>query len=235
MNIMEFFKETYEGLIDLFYPPHCLLCNSWDDEWLCKKCIDSINISSLPFCQACKKEFTDIMEICPECGTENFICSVGYYEGNLKEAIHKFKYEKKIILKYKLGELMTEKFLKYFPLNYDIIIPVPLHSNRETIRGFNQSEELCKILSYKTGINYNNLIKRIIDTEQQANIKGEERFNNVRNAFTISENNLIKEKKILLIDDVLTTGSTAGECYRELKHCGSGKIDILVLARSIKK
>jgi len=235
MNIMDVFKETYEGILDLFYPPHCLLCNSFADEWLCKACIDNINTSSLPFCRTCKKEFTRVGDICPQCRGETFICSLGYYEGKLKEVIHKFKYERKIILKHKLVELMAEKFLKYFPLNYDIITPVPLHKNKEIDRGFNQSEELCKILSKKIGINYNNIIKRIIDTEQQANIKGKDRLNNVKNAFVILDHKMVEGKKILLIDDVLTTGATAGECLKELKINGSCKVDILVIACSIKK
>lgn len=230
------FKDIIDGLIDLLYPPRCLICKSWKKEWLCEECIQNIDTSPLPFCYECMKEFFEVPDVCPECNSRKFACSLGFYEDILKEAIGKLKYEGKIVIGEKLGTLMFQKFFKFFsPSSFDLILPVPIHKNRRTVRGFNQSEILVRTLSYSEFTCSSDILYRERDTKQQVAIPFDTREENVRGAFCVRNYNSLKGKNILLVDDVCTTGATAKECSRTLLASGANRVYLLVLAVSTKK
>lgn len=155
--------------------------------------------------------------------------SAGIYDGFLLEAIHRFKYNGKTSLAGPLINILTEAF----PNNVcGLIVPVPLHKARLKERGFNQSLLLAKGLAkaYNLPIDYLNL-KRIRATDHQINLKGKERLINVKNAFEVKDKTAFQDKKIVLIDDVYTTGATVTECSNTLKKAGAKSIDVLTLAR----
>ncbi|MEQ8171019.1 MAG: ComF family protein [Candidatus Eremiobacterota bacterium] len=231
------FKDIIDGLIDLLYPPRCLLCKSWEKEWLCEKCIQNIDTSTLPFCYECMKEFFEVPHVCPECNSRKFACSLGFYEDLLKEAIGRLKYEGKIVIGEKLGTLMFQKFFKFFSHDsVELIIPVPLHKNRMASRGFNQSEILIRTLSgRKDFVCSSDILYRNRDTKQQVTVPFDTREKNVKGAFCVRDHSFLKGKNILLVDDVFTTGSTAKECSVTLVDAGANRVYILVLAISTKK
>ncbi|MBI3754617.1 MAG: ComF family protein [Deltaproteobacteria bacterium] len=147
------------------------------------------------------------------------------------DAIHRFKYNGKTSLAKPLGRIMTDEFLAN---NYDLIVPVPLHKTRLTERGFNQSLFLAREIAaiYNLPIDYLNL-KRIRPTDPQINLRGADRIANVRGAFAVEKAAVFKDKKILLIDDVYTTGATVTECSNILKKAGAKAVSILTLARVV--
>lgn len=230
-----FIKDIFSGLTDLFYPPRCIICNSWQGGWLCEKCIFNIDDGVLPFCFNCKKEFSFIPDFCPVCNSTEILFSFGYYEGILREAICELKYNRKIVLAIPLGELLSKKFLSYFkPGDIDIILPVPLHHNKKTSRGFNQVEKFIRVFSSKTSMKYTfDVLERIKNTEPQSSLSPDKRKENIRGAFRVIKPELIKNKNILLVDDILTSGSTMRECA-DLISSFSGRIYFMVLALSQK-
>ncbi|HCY19026.1 MAG TPA: amidophosphoribosyltransferase [Deltaproteobacteria bacterium] len=157
--------------------------------------------------------------------------SIGIYEGVLLEAVQRLKYNGKTSLARPLAKLMTKEFSMN---NYNLIVPVPLHKTRLKERGFNQSLLLARELSklYNLPIDYLNL-RKIRATDPQVNLKGKERIENMKGAFAVKNGAGFKNKKILLIDDVYTTGATVTECSKVLKKAGAKTIDVLTLARVV--
>lgn len=156
--------------------------------------------------------------------------SAYYYEGRLLEAIHRFKYGGDMALLKPLGLLLLDgvKVLGEMP---DAIVPVPLHRKRLKERGFNQSLLLARELSRELsiGVDYLNL-KRTLHTHPQINLKAKERRQNVRGAFEAVNPSRLRGRRILLVDDVFTTGATVRECAKALKKTGA-EVFVATLAR----
>lgn len=227
------------GFLNLLLPRVCLLCSDIvEDEGFCEKCFDNIKLIKSPLCRRCGMPF-----ISQE--TEDHLCgacikkrrpfsiarSIGIYEGVLLEAVQRLKYNGKTSLARPLAKLMTKEFSM---TNYNLIVPVPLHKTRLKERGFNQSLLLARELSklYNLPIDYLNL-RKIRATDPQVNLKGKERIANIKGAFAVKNGAGFKNKKILLIDDVYTTGATVIECSKVLKKAGAKTVDVLTLARVV--
>jgi len=157
--------------------------------------------------------------------------------------IHCFKYKGKIQLARPLGTLLFAAFISFWDkMSIDLIVPVPLHAKKLRIRGFNPSFLLVKdwvrILELLSGrlpdIQVDiNVLAREKWTEPQTGLGRKERLANIKNAFNISDGSKITGKKILLVDDVYTTGATVNECAKVLLKGGAGHVDVLTLARSM--
>lgn len=162
--------------------------------------------------------------------------ALGYYEGPLREAIHRWKYEEKYYLTHFFGERLAEGFYRYWKSDaVDLLIPVPLHPKRLRERGFNQALLLVKELSQQTKIPYaRRVLRKSKLTPPQVRLSGEERERGVKNSFYVSKGEEVRGKSILLIDDVYTTGATVNECARVLLKTGAERVDVLTLAHAIK-
>lgn len=191
--------------------------------------------------------------LCGQCRTSppcfSSARAIGGYEGTLREAIHKFKYQGKKRLAIRLGKLMVEHLRKekedfpqtpikrhQFPSyqEVDYLIPVPLHPSRLRERGFNQSELLAEVIGRDLDILLlNDTLLRIKATQSQTKLSREERIKNVKGAFAIIDAPSFSNKTILLIDDMFTTGATINECAKVLKETKVKKIAVLTLARGI--
>ena len=163
--------------------------------------------------------------------------ALGFYEGSLQEAIHRWKYEGKTYLNPFFGKWMTGGLSRHWDADlFDLLIPVPLHKQRLRERGFNQALLLVKELSHRTGIPY---LKRVLQkrrpTIPQANLSGKEREKEVKGAFLVVGREKVEGKSILLVDDVYTTGATVRECSKVLMAAGAERVDVLTLAHAIKK
>lgn len=159
--------------------------------------------------------------------------SVYTYEGDILTAVHRFKYGGKIILARPLGQLLAEAAVG-LDVRPDIIVPVPLHKRRLRTRGFNQSLLLANEVSRRVdaGLDYLNL-RRVIPTKPQISLKAKARERNVAGAFRVEDPVMFKGKKVLLIDDVFTTGATIKACAKALKKAGA-EVFALTLARAVK-
>lgn len=224
----------------------------------CSYCRSPVRDSGIPhFCRACWTDFSPLEgPLCPSCGRsfgspESLIdspeheCSscrkfpphydqalaAGLFEGPLREAIHVYKYRPLQSLGKHLSRWMAGQVTMTIPL--DVAMPVPLHKKRLRHRGFNQALLLAHGVSerFRLPLNFDNLI-RTRYTRPQVELSGRERAENVRGAFNLIRPADVREKRILLIDDVFTTGATMNECAKVLKDAGAESVTVLTLART---
>jgi len=176
---------------------------------------------------------------CWECLTEKRYFrkarAFGVHTGSLMEAIHKFKYGKKASLARPLAAFLKETFHHFWGGdNVDLLLPVPLHIKRLRERGFNQAHLLITKWAKKEGVAFDGLLLfRKRWTEPQTHLNRKEREKNIRKAFCVKDPERVRGKKILLVDDVYTTGSTVNECAKVLMKAGAEWVDVLTLARAV--
>ena len=232
------------ALADFFFPPLCLVCRrpvaSYAETFLCRSCAADLTFIDSPLCRICgimfnSREGDD--HVCGNCLSApprfDLARSVGVYAGTLREAIHTFKYRGGLLFAKPLGRLLAEhgrQVLEAGPV--DLIAPVPLHCKRLRERGFNQSLELARCVGKSWGIAVAaESLQRIRQTPQQTTLSRQERARNVRGAFAW-EGSRLGGKRVLLIDDVYTSGATADECAGVLKKAGAGMVAVLTLAHT---
>jgi len=245
-------KYLIEGLLNLVFPLDCKICQRPIRESagypVCEECLKDIELIEEPYCIKCSKPLsltTDsiLLEqdfLCLDCKNRTysfeFSRSVGKYQGVLKECIHLLKYHKEKNLAKPLGKLLTRYLLSYpdFLKLVEVIVPVPLHEKDWKERGFNQSLLLSKIIGdyFSIPVREKALMKNRF-TISQINLSREDREKNIFQAFSVNRPEEIKNKKVLIVDDVFTTGSTVEECAKELKRTGANKVFVLTLARSV--
>ena len=218
--------------------------------FLCPSCTSGFFPVESPKCSRCGMMFKSRQgedHLCGECldSPKRFQIarSAGIYKYTLMAVIHCFKYNGKIQLSRPLGTLLFAAFASFWDkMNIDLIVPVPLHSKKLRMRGFNPSFLLvkdwvgiAKFLNVKLPdipVDINVLARRRW-TEPQTGLGREERLANIKNAFNISDGSKITGKRILLVDDVYTTGATVNECAKVLLKGGAGHVDVLTLARAV--
>jgi len=226
------------GLADLLFPPRCLLCrkNVHKIE-ICSDCLEGFRPLSSPLCSICGTEFKTGSGEDHPCGacikdipSFDGAASMFIYNDAMKEAVHFFKYKGKSILSRPLGNSLAQHHLSKG--DYDAILPVPLYIKRLRNRGYNQSQLLAVELGRIVGIKVDPwLLKRARPTLSQTGMKRNERIKNLKGAFMLRKGSTVKGMKLLLIDDVYTTGSTVEECAKVLKKGGAKKVNVLTLAR----
>jgi len=207
--------------IKLVYPNICGICENLYEKDLCKKCeIDFKNIAKFKIDKYKNKNFRKHLYIFK-------------YEGIIKQRLINFKFnEKSYIYKaFAIFLLKNEKVCRFFK-NYDIIIPVPIHYNRKITRGYNQSALIAKEIGKRLNIKYEEkVILKNIDNKPQSIKNKENRVNNVIGVYCIKNKHKILNKKILLLDDIYTTGSTVNECCKMLKKAGAKFVDVITIAK----
>ncbi|MFH1564244.1 MAG: ComF family protein [bacterium] len=219
---------NFRFFLDLLFPIECISCGK-DNFWLCGECLDNIKLLKEWHCPVCKAKLTNGY-VCKKCSSQSFldgaVIAVFYDDKLIDKAIHYLKYKGIKDLAKPLGKLLARALNNVsFWQNDWILVPVPLHKRRERFRGFNQAgliaDEVAKILNLEVEIN--NLC-RFKHTRSQMKLKRDERLKNVVGAFGIKNPAFFAGKKIILIDDVMTTGATLQECARTLKSAGAVKI-----------
>ena len=229
-QIFNFLPTTKDFLIGLIFPKICLSCGE-NGFSLCPKCENKIKILKTDICIYCGKISTK-GKICRKCRRKSSLTGVivaAKYSGIIKESIHSFKYDGNRDLLMPLGKILTTKFLAIKIPGQIMITSVPLHRTRKNFRGFNQSELLGRYLANETGVQYQDLLKKIKFTESQIQFHKNERIDNLKGAFETKTINLHK-KKIILVDDVCTSGATLEACAKELRRIGAQEVWGLVLA-----
>ncbi len=236
-----------ERLFQFLLPSQCICCEKFLPEGqrgICANCLSGIHWMEPPYCSVCGMPFISRevgTHLCGACITRKKYFTkaraLGFYEGSLQEAIHRWKYEGKAYLNPFLGKWIAEELYRHWEAGlFDLLIPVPLHRQRLRERGFNQALLLVKDLSRRTGIPYSKrVLQKRRSTIPQANLSGEEREKEVKGAFFVTAREEVERKTILLVDDVYTTGATVRECSKVLIAAGAERVDVLTLAHAVKK
>ncbi len=219
-------------------------------EYLCKNCGNQFQPIQSPFCLGCGRPFTSphgLNHVCGECQEKPFdfqaARAVGLYENALRSVIQQFKYQGWVQLAEPLGRLMWKTFLHHWdPMQIDGIIPVPLHRRRLRKRGFNQAAQLIRQwpgLAAEQGIVFDQarfITKALVrkrHTPPQTGLNQGQRKANLRQAFGMDDDKAVQGCRILLVDDVLTTGATANACTQVLMGAGALSVEVLTLARAV--
>ena len=234
------------ALVNILFPPRCHFCKAFIPDagalHLCAVCLEASTLIRSPLCKLCGIPFLtagDDDHLCGSCITEppHFTAAraAALFDGPVRELIHRLKYNGRVQLCRPLG-LLTGQQLGSFAesASADLLIPVPLHVKRLRQRGFNQAVLLGEILAreWRLPLSHRNL-RRIRWTESQIKLPAAERAANVRGAFAVSEPALIKGKRIILVDDVFTTGSTVAECARVLFKAEATEVCVVTVARAL--
>lgn len=214
-------------LVNLLYPRNCLICSQKIPQ-----------IRPSPICRECGEKIETESKICL-CGQDikdsdsDNIFYAARYDDAVKKCICLLKYEGKTQLADFIGNLMADfACASIFRNDIDAIVPVPLHPVRQRERNFNQSELIAQHIAEKLNKKLlRNGLRKIRDTVPQAGLDKTQRLKNLKGAFTAANADIFKDKSILLIDDVLTTGATFYECARTLKEAGARRTAAFVFAR----
>lgn len=220
---METLKKALIFLLQIIYPKQCLICGKLNIDTICNKCLKEIK-PVMKMEQYKNKNFNEHLYIFE-------------YEGIIRKKIIDYKFKDKAYL----NELFAKIILKNEKIcrkikKYDIIISVPIHKKRKTERGYDQSELIAIKLAKELNVELikNNLVKQK-HTIAQSTLSKEQRQQNVKQVYKLMNKQKIQNKKIIIIDDIYTTGSTVEECSRILKQNGAKEILVLTIAKDIIK
>lgn len=211
-RVIKIIKHIINGILEIIFPPEEICISCFEDGYvgLCPNCVNKIRKSKYG----------------------GGIYSYGYYVGPLKDLILAFKYKENYLAGNILGEVLCQT-IESNELKFDIISYVPLSKVSMKKRGFNQSEILAKKVSEKYNVPISKALIKIKETKEQKTLSKEDRKNNIINVFDVKNNNDIASKRIILIDDVTTTGVTAYECAKVLTQNGAKDVVILTVAQSL--
>ena len=238
-------------LVDVILPQHCSHCGrpiaSARRGAFCDSCWRLIRLITPPYCPCCGEPFRSPIALtyspeyrCGACRAApppfDHARAVGRYEGPLRQAIHQLKYRGKLQLRQPLLDLAIAHFDDHFPGSvFDAIIPVPLHRERLMQREFNQATMFARGLAHHLHAPVlERWLVRVRSTRPQVELSGSERRQNVKQAFVATPAAALEGKRVLVVDDVFTTGATLGEIARTLKVAGAMQVDVFALARVVR-
>lgn len=225
--------------LDLLYPPVCGLCGrpaDSEDSLVCNRCWEFIQGMEAPYCSGCRQLLFESLS-CPKCRPAPMVIfSLGYYDGQLQTIIRDLKFQFLKPLAAGLGRRMADMMIPFIDkIKPDMVIPVPLHASRRYSRGFNQAEEIAREIAGRFDIPLmTEVLFTVRKTKQQAKLPAALREFNVRGAFAVADDERVLEgKRIILVDDVTTTGATLQENARVLHAAGVKKITGAVAATAL--
>ena len=196
-------NNIFSIFINLIFPPRCVLCGkivSYGGQ-ICDKC-------STEAVKACTNKRIYI----PKLGKIIGCYAPFQYKNSIRKAIINFKfYGKKELVEF-FANIIAKQFLEIHSYNFDIITCVPLSKQRKKLRGYNQSELLAKAVSKRLNVPYKECLEKIKDNNEQHRLNEKDRQKNVKNVYIVKNKQNIYKKSILIIDDIVTTGATLGEC-----------------------
>lgn len=229
-------RNVKSHLVNLVFPPVCTYCRKVG-EILCQDCLDKVNWVEEPICQNCGRTVSLSTRHCISCRKRplplNQIRAAVLFDNIIPDTIHQLKYRNTFALAEPLGKLMVQAWPNWYT-NIDIVIPIPLHAQRQKKRGYNQSallvETFCRELSLSSN---QQVLLRTRQTPPQVGLNAEERRTNVNGAFAIKNQHLIKGGDVLLVDDVCTTGATLVAAAEVLLAAGVNSVSAYCLARAM--
>ena len=227
--------QLYEHFLDLIFPKTCGYCEkiTLNNGYICNECREKYIYEFQNKCKLCGKTTYNIYDICNECiGKRIYYSSLRYvtfYEDIMKQRITEYKFFEKKYLSHFFAEIILNNVEKF---EADLLIPVPIGKKRKLERGYNQSDLIAKELAQKWDIKFEpNVLKKVKETPKQSKLTARERQKNIKNAFEVIDLDRVKGKKVILFDDIFTTGATVNEISRLLIKCGANAVNIIVIAR----
>ncbi len=215
--------KLYHWIGDLLFPPKCVLCGNVlekEELDLCKDC--RMDAPEYPNRKS-KRQFLDSF------------AAVWYYEGNVRKSLLRYKFHNARSFAAPYGRLLAMKLLELYPEGFDVLTWVPVSRLRKLRRGYDQVELLAKAVGKELGITPVPLLKKVRHNRPQSGISGaEKRRANVLGAYRETDREAIAGRRILLLDDILTTGATTGECARVLKTAGAKEVHCAAVAAARK-
>ncbi len=234
-----------EAALDWLFPPSCMSCKQilpmqksiWRRDKLCGDCRILFEKLEPPCCPRCGHPQDESAVYCSACHNKKFAFTGSRamfpYKGIIRDIIHGVKFKSNKRAAVGLGKLWASSVDDFPPA--DFLAPVPMYPKKIRKRGFNQSEVLAKELSAEFKIPLaKNLLKRTKDTPPQSGLSIREREENVRGVFTVNKNFNIKGKRIILIDDIFTTGASLNSCAEALIKAGSENVSCMTLSITVK-
>jgi ComF family protein len=249
MKISGWFHSRVAGpLLDALYPPRCELCEVplRGGRALCDGCDSGLARLEEPFCRHCGQPFFGLLDSgieCPNCHGKklgfDFARPVLRRCGESMDLVHRLKYGKRLYLARELGRIAAEaledpRFDRARDEQWPLV-PVPLHRSRLFKREFNQAEEIARVMARATGLPVCHALRRVRATSTQTTLHRKERFENLKGAFELTRAGRKRCDErvpgIILVDDVLTTGSTLGACARVLRKAGCRTVAAVAVVR----
>ncbi|MCE3233438.1 MAG: competence protein ComF [Rickettsiaceae bacterium] len=238
-------KPLFKSALDTIFPPQCMACRKFVQEkgGLCHSCWEAIDFISSPQCDKCGVPFelaTHTELLCGKCISDApkyyKARAVFLYDDSSSSIITRFKYGDQIHTSSSFAKWMVrvgQEVLK----DADVVVPVPLHKRRLFSRRYNQSALLANSIGVEAGIDAcNDMLLRVKNTKPQAGLTLNQRAVNVKGAFALNPKHKAKVigKNVILVDDVITTGSTINACVNALLKAGAGQVSVLTLAMTVK-
>jgi len=219
-------------VLDLFFPSFCVGCGQ-EGSLLCRSCQKQIVTIQTPVCPECRRLSENggyCSRCCKDKALKGIIVAAYYEEGPVKEMIHNFKYNHALDLKKVLAHLLVQSVGKN---HFDFMTFAPLSSRRLAERGFNQAEILAAAAAQKLKIPCQATLIKTKSTKRQVGLSGQKRRQNLSGVFKIESSKVesLKGKKILIVDDITTTGTTLNECAKVLRAAGAKEVWGLVVSR----
>lgn len=245
-GLAEHVKTWLGPALGLVYPEVCQLCNeeraTASGGFVGRKCWSQVRFIRPPFCERCGLPFEgDITTkfVCANCHDLHLHFSSArsavVAKTTVLEAIHRFKYSHALWFEDFLADLLVREAKPVLPReNWDFIAPVPLHPLKLREREFNQAERLAAYLARETGIPLNaRLLQRVNPTMTQTRLSRDQRAANMKGAFALRTGTKLKDKRIVVVDDVFTTGATTNACAKVLRAAGAAEVAVWTVARGL--
>jgi len=234
-------ETILEPLRSLFFPSHCAHCARAVEEgrdW-CEDCAAGIERVKPPRCETCSQPYDGVTAdfLCPNCRGDrfSFLCAVTVARSHrtVRDVLHRLKYNREMWLARVLAEIHREGFAdpRLQGIEFDALVPVPLHPRRLRERGFNQATILAEHLARTSKIPVREFLRRTRYTGTQTRLGRKGRRQNLRDAFSLRQDADVTDLNLLLVDDVLTTGSTLDACAAILLENGACSVRALTVAR----
>jgi ComF family protein len=246
-------KAASSSLFSILFPSDCRICRAPLTNIailpVCDPCLAQIVPLDGPLCQICGEKLfhtiadTEDVPLCPICRRVGAhfsrAAAYGAYEGPLRDLIHLFKYKGIKPAGKVLGSLLNQTVAAMTLPDFLIVIPVPLWSGKRASRGFNQAEAIARtFMGFQSSSSIQldtSVLIRTRDTASQTGLTRHQRRANVRGAFAVVKREKVKGRSILIVDDVMTTGTTSGECARVLRRAGAKEVFVATIARATKE
>lgn len=211
----------FETIFNFLFPPACCVCGKIDKNWLCPNCQKRVE----------RLEKSCVVDI--ENKKYEKLLYLFQYESLIRKLILRYKFSNKAYLNHFFAnEIAKNEQTKELLKQYDLIIPVPMHKKKMQKRGYNQTELVADQLEKSLQIPARkDILSKVVNTTTQSKLGAKARQTNIQHAFFIQNDREVEDKKIILLDDIYTTGATSEECGRILKEAGAREILVLVLAK----
>lgn len=235
----EYINILIEHVLRILFPPRCLVCDellAFHEKETCLACCVERFLITGKTCSCCGRGIGPYETLCSQCMKQDYAFDQGrglfHYQGILHSTFYRLKYSNRQDIGRQFGQLITYHLRDCLELwKGSTLMPVPLHSNRLKKRGYNQAEVIARMISEECKMDLNiKALKRIKDTKVQSSLSAQSRQYNLDNAFEIEFHDGKIPESVILIDDILTTGSTLHHCAKVLKEAGVKKVNFIAVA-----